>query len=176
MCANLLAGLEHFTGGKLIVLEDDDWIAPGYLQAMSALLDAADLAGFAPATYYNLRRRVLRHFTNGQHCSLGQTGLTAAAVPCLERACRSEPRFVDLDLWKNWTGTRRIAASNGMHLSIKSMPGARGIGDGHDYLQGTPDPHFHGLRRFLGSEAEPYIEIAEGEVAGSSSADARATS
>ena len=55
---NLLAGLEVVPDdARLVIWEDDDYMAPSYLSWVNNRLDKADLVGESHAWYYNLPTR-----------------------------------------------------------------------------------------------------------------------
>lgn len=161
LCANLLAGIPCVRGSAVVIVEDDDWLAPTYLSKMAELLGEADLAGFAPAHYYNLCTRRLRILRNERHCSLGQSGMRLATLPLLAEICREGRPSVDLQLWRRWSGSRKVCRDAKVHVGIKCMPGERGIGSGHRSPRGTLDSSFRILRRLIGEfDSEPYVRIS----------------
>jgi hypothetical protein len=162
---NLLVGLNAARGDKILFIEDDEVYLPDYLGNMNAMLDAAPLAGEIPARYYNIRQRAFREIGNHGHASLCQTGIRAELKQKFMRICSTVPDgspFVDLTLWKN----NGVLNPAGNVISIKGMPGRRGIGIGHrETLSSawTADPDLKVLKRWIGIERagryEPYAHM-----------------
>ena len=142
LCRNLLAALPMVAGDTVLILEDDDYYAPGYVRTLAGLLEGAELAGLVPARYYNARTRRYRELSNTAHASLAQTGLRRAALPALEAACERGSPYVDKTLWGSYAGPARRERIDGLHVSVKGLPGAPGIGTGHRDDFGSPDPGF----------------------------------
>jgi glycosyltransferase involved in cell wall biosynthesis len=166
LCMNLLAGLPLIQGTKLLIAEDDDYLAPEYVQTMSAWLDEAELVGTSPAVYYDIDRRIFRKWRNDRHASLGQTGLRRTLVPWLAMTADQDDPFVDMKLWHRRSGRAKLRRNRArddslLHLSVKRLPGEPGIGFGHRMRHGQQDHDFSILRRFIGEEpASYYVAIA----------------
>ncbi len=139
LCSNLLHALPHVRGDRLLILEDDDYYAPGYLRTMDAALERAPLVGNAPARYYNVRERRWQVLRNRDRASLAQTGLRREAFDCLAEVCRRGRPMIDRRLWRAWEGPRLVVREEGLHVGIKGMPGTVGIGKGHRATMGHGD-------------------------------------
>jgi hypothetical protein len=141
LASNLLACLRMLdmkADDLAVIVEDDDYYAPGYLTQMAALSDGVSLCGQGFARYYNVRTRRFRQMGNRRHASLAQTAFKADVIPLLRSICeRGVPR-IDLPLWHEWRGSKRLGEPGG-HVSIKGMPGAAGIGVGHRDRFGSAD-------------------------------------
>lgn len=142
---NLLAGLEEVGEGPVLLIEDDDYYAPGYVAEMAAHLETHDLVGQVPARYYNVRSGRCRVMQNDSHASLAQTGVARSGISALRDACEEVLRnrkpgndFIDLVLWRGFGGERLLYRS-GLHIGVKGMPGRKGIGSGHHDGFGAPD-------------------------------------
>jgi hypothetical protein len=170
MRANLLATIEHVQHDKVLVIEDDEWYGPRYVELMAGYLDQADLAGEGPAFYYNVSLRWYRDMGNNGHAALCQTAFRARLLPYLAHACRKPVKFVDLELWrarrarwKFWEPAirRRVWPRSGQCVGIKGMPGRVGISKGHrppedEYRQ---DPDGRLLVELIGAEdADVYLQ------------------
>ena len=128
---NLSTGLAVITNNeRLLIIEDDDHVKPSYLRTMSDMLDKADMVGETFARYYNVKTRSYRQLNNAMHASLCSTGLKGRAIELLRRECKPGVQFIDLNLWRNWRGSK-LLARNGLVTGIKGMPGRDGIGMGH---------------------------------------------
>lgn len=165
--ANLLLGLRAARYDKVIIIEDDDWYGPAYLDVMGARLDEADIVGEMNARYYNAATRIYHISPNIAHSSLCQTGLRATALPILMYACQSGRRWLDIDLWKGSAGAdlnRRMYPPQVPPLSIgiKGLPGRPGIGIGHR-MRSSPvfltDHNLEVLRSWIGEDAGEYARF-----------------
>ncbi|MCA1684574.1 MAG: glycosyltransferase, partial [Planctomycetia bacterium] len=141
---NLLHALPHVRGDKVLIIEDDDYYRPDYLNVMAGMLDHYPLVGEGRAVYYNVRTRRYVTWSNLQHASLAQTGLRAEVIPTLTEGCRQGSRYIDLYLWDNFRGLKHVFAGKRLQVGIKGMPGENGFGICHGD-EGTPDED---LQRF----------------------------
>ncbi len=131
---NLLLALEHVRGNKVLILEDDDFYRPNYLERMDRMLDRYALAGEGRAAYYDVAEGRYHVWSNTEHASLAQTGFTAEALPDLAECCRGDCRLIDLELWSRFRGLKHVFTGAGLHVGIKGMPGAPGV-----YRAGEPE-------------------------------------
>lgn len=165
---NLLAGIRAASvDHPLMVIEDDDYYTPEYLEHMLTLLgdaagddaDALVLCGETQACYYNIRTRRGRRLRNDRHASLCSTAMTGATIPYFRVACERRPRFIDLDLWAMpGLGRATFASSRPLSVGIKGMPGRAGIGMGHSArFQAPPDQRGRLLHKWIGDDAAHYL-------------------
>jgi hypothetical protein len=147
---NLLSGLEAYEGGKLLIIEDDDYYSPNYIENMSKWLDRFDLVGERNALYYHVGQRVWRNCNNRTHASLCATGMSD--VTKFVTICQKMSKFIDLELWKGGTG--RLFDTQ-MTVGIKGLPGRPGIGAGHR-MKGISDPNLSVLRKRIGSDSAAF--------------------
>lgn len=158
---NLAEALGHVKFDRILVIEDDEYLLPGYLSAMDAMLNDADLAGEIPARYYNVQRRVYRVLENSGHASLCQTGFRAELIPRLQSLCASPSPFIDVQLWNAHPVIRKRLERTGQVVSIKGLPGRPGIGIGHRPQGGwAKDPDLEQLQAWIGDHAELYAGFA----------------
>jgi hypothetical protein len=153
---NLAAGLARIgADARVLVIEDDDWYAPDWLEHAADQLDRAELVGEGRARYYNVATRVGRQLSNGAHASLCSTALRGWALNVLRDVVRTQPKFIDLNLWKRHG--RGIVFDGHRVVGIKGLPGRGGIGMGHHAeFRGTADPHGALLQSWVGADAELY--------------------
>ncbi|HHA2844535.1 glycosyltransferase family A protein [Stenotrophomonas maltophilia] len=154
---NLLKGLAAVgPEERLVIIEDDDWYAPDWLTTIAAELEHAELVGEHRARYYNVAQRRGRQLANTGHASLCSTAMRGAALRDFADACRSRPKFIDLELWRRPRG-RRLFGGHRV-VGIKGLPGRGGIGMGHDLdFNGEADPCGALLRNWVGQDAEVYL-------------------
>lgn len=161
---NLLAALPHVKYEKILIIEDDDWYAPTYLETMDTMLDDGHLVGSTLAHYYNVAERIYRRHGNKRHASLCETGMTTRLIPVLEEICREGAKWIDISLWARWQGAKKMRQPVvRLCVGIKGMPGRFGLGMGH--RMGTSvhfkrDPEGTVLREWIGDEdAKTYLAL-----------------
>lgn len=165
LCMNLLAGLPLVEGTKLLIVEDDDYLAPEYVEQVCTWLEENEMTGSRPAIYFHLQHRTWRIMRNHSHASLGQTGLRASAIPHLVRAIQVGTPNLDLRLWRDGPADRMLhrnltADGRVLHVGMKGLRGEPGIGVGHRMKDGTKDSDFTQLRKWVGDEvAEIYAQV-----------------
>lgn len=136
---NMRAGLAFVDmSAHLLVIEDDDYYAPSWLDRMSYELMFADLVGEPQARYYNIKTRHFRQLQNTLHSSLCSTALKGAAIQALFDACNKNDKFIDIKLWQSDKLKKRLVPSHDV-VGIKGLPGRGGIGMGHQDSFGAPD-------------------------------------
>lgn len=154
---NLLKGLAAVgPEERLVIIEDDDWYAPDWLTTVAAELEHAELVGEHRARYYNVQQRRGRQLANTGHASLCSTAMRGSALQDFADACRSRPKFIDLELWRR-PRDRRLFGGHRV-VGIKGLPGRGGIGMGHDPdFKGEADASGALLRHWVGADAEVYL-------------------
>lgn len=164
MIRNLRAAFEAAGDAeKLVFLEDDDFVAPGFLSAYAAALDGCPMVGAPHARYYNVRSRRWRRMANAGHASLAQTGLAGDAVGHAVSilACRPRALQYDREVWRRWSGPKRLdPALSPLHVSVKGLPGTPGYGVGHRDTFGTPDADLAVFREW--GLPDCYLKYGEG--------------
>ena len=154
---NLLKGIEAIDyRHPLVIIEDDDYYASGWLTKIAAELQHAELVGECQARYYNIATRRGRQLQNNGHSSLCSTAMRGRAIDTLKRVCQTNVKFIDLHLWRKHKPARLFSGHR--VVGIKGLPGRGGIGMGHsEYFKGTDDPDGVLLRRWIGTDAEAYL-------------------
>lgn len=154
---NVLAGLEAAgPEARLVIIEDDDWYAPSWLEVCVAALARAELVGESHARYYNVAQRRARQLDNQYHASLCSTALRGEALNTLRRACQGSPDFIDIALWRDHRN-KLLFRGSGV-VGIKGLPGRPGIGVGHSpKFGGEPDEQRKILRSWIGADVAAYF-------------------
>lgn len=149
---NLAVGLAACSeGDRVVCIEDDDYIAPGYLADVAKWLDNYDLVGESHARYFNVSTGRGMLMRNAQHASLCSTAVKGEGLQALRRAVASRHTYIDLELWK--ARVRKRALFQTRHVvGIKGLPGRGGIGGGHKPQFGVP----MNLRDLIGEDAALY--------------------
>lgn len=155
---NLLAALEFVNHeDKVIVIEDDDYYGTNWLSIMNQMLEEYDLAGEQESYYWHVQTRKYKNCGNLKHASLCATGVARTGIDTLIKCCRTKPKFIDIQLWRTFTGRKILFAGNSV-VGIKGLPGRAGIGGGHRTNFGkVEDPDGKVLKNLIGEDAEVYL-------------------
>lgn len=162
--ANWLEAMPKIRGDKVIVVEDDDWLHPTYLETMNRALDEVDVAGISFDLYWKMRDKKYKRMGNAYHASLAATAFRSSVLPVIKRCCDTlcpinKSVFIDMYLWAEAeslhglkTKLIRNLASDGRayHVGLKQMPGAPGLGFGHTD-EGANDPTMSMLTEWIGA-------------------------
>ena len=153
---------------KILFVEDDDYIAPDYVEFMARMLgNGTLLAGEQTSNYYHLPTRKYRTIHNNNYASLGQTIIHRSLAQSLIDVCgRGGPidqRFWRLHLRDNHGllfSVKRSVGGSSMVIGMKGLPGRPGIGIGHcsDFYR-DEDHSGEMLRRWIGDDAQWYEDI-----------------
>ena len=157
---NLQAALPLIKYNKILIIEDDDWYHPGYIQIYIDRLQNYDLVGEGPAHYYNIRHHSYRKVANTKRASFCQTGFNSCVIEKLFVSSMKQSSFVDARLWSK--DCKKFIWQDKPHcIGMKSLPGRPGIGIGHrpnKYF--IKDPDFKKLIKWVGKEdAQWYIGL-----------------
>lgn len=153
---NLQAGLGVIDDSeKLVIIEDDDYYGPRWLEHVAQWLDHHDVVGECRARYYNVKARVAHEHKNVEHSSLCSTAMKGPGTAAFRAACASKEQFIDLELWR--TARKKALYESHQVIGIKGLPGRAGIGVGHrGSFKGTHDPMGYLLRAWVGEHAAPH--------------------
>lgn len=170
LCANWVFALQHIKHDRCIIAEDDDYIAPRFVEVLDEALNRAPLAGLSEDCYYNVRLQEFRQPSNVSYASLACTGFRQGVVPLLRTIARRGDPYLDVPLWEGWRGEKVLVPNkqNGkpLHVGIKGMylasePGAGVSGLSHYEHSGSFDWNHSLLKDWLGADAHTYISISE---------------
>ena len=164
---NILTALAFVKGDIVLFFEDDEYYAPGYINAMVMALEASMIAGISKAKYYHLPTRGWYRNANDRHASLAQTAIRAAALPVLmEVIGQNHDPFIDIKLWAKLKHLGKLFPDdeNPLFVGMKGMPGRPGIGGGHkeNLYRGRVDADYSILKKWMPKDHETYIKIREG--------------
>lgn len=157
---NMFTALKSVVGDKLLIMEDDEWYAPNYIEEMCKLLNFVDVAGEGNAKYYHVGVPGHKEMRNAAHASLCQTGLTRNAYQLLQSAVDSGELYFDIHLWRQ-VHEKRVSCvvfqDVNLCVGMKGMPGRAGIGVGHKTKDYLVDPNLVKLKEWLGADADNYL-------------------
>ena len=153
-------------GDTVVMIEDDDWYAPNYLEKVVERIGDADLYGEGRAMYYNVMLRRWYPRANLDHCSLCATSFKRTVLPELYKQLWTIDPYIDMRMWfkadqnlrrKVWDPTE----SGRTYVGIKGMPGRKGYSPAHhprhtEVLNATLDPNLEELHRLIGDDADAY--------------------
>jgi hypothetical protein len=132
---NMKAVLPYIKGDIILIIEDDDWYGPTYIDTMSKYLKTYDLVGESHARYYHLPMMKCRRIGNDTHASFCQTGFTKKILPIFEKCLEGNP-YIDMRLWLSVKDNKYLITDINdtlkLHCSMKGLKGRKGIGSGHD--------------------------------------------
>lgn len=155
LARNFKAGLRAAKHDAVIVIEDDDWYSPEYVQMVVNRLESQPvmtLCGERPSRYYNVRTRCYRLPGNEKHASLCQTAFRLELIPRVLTVL-GDDSWIDLRLWWKIPGELYDGCNV---VGIKGLSGRAGVGIGHRD-GGTPDPELTVLRSWIGDDVEEYV-------------------
>lgn len=166
---NLEAGLDMVDAlapdARVAVIEDDDYYAPGWLDALASFAPHAEMIGEAPARYYHVGRRRWAGLDNKTHCSLRCTAFRGRRIlDELRAVIRTRNVWVDAHIWSTTDPRRTAIMKTQLTVGLKGLPGRAGITHAHTQAFGKPDPEAEVLRSWLGDDAEPYLAHYRPEV------------
>lgn len=164
---NVSSALFHIKYDKVLIIEDDDFYFPNYIETAIQRLSNCTLVGEGSSRYYNIQFNKYRINHNLEHASLFQTALRSSELEFLWVSClKRTSAFIDTRLWnKEGITSKKIFVDKLTSVGIKGLPGRSGIGAGHrpgkhsHFFQ--KDPNWKVLKNWIGKEnAEVYIELA----------------
>lgn len=132
---NMKEAVKYIKGDMILIVEDDDWYGPTYIETMEKYLQNYDLVGESLARYYHLTAMKYRRIGNTQHASFCQTGFTERLLPTFIKCLEGDP-YIDFRFWTAVQDHKFLINDADdrlqLHCSLKGMKGRKGIGTGHD--------------------------------------------
>jgi hypothetical protein len=188
MVLNLSLALDKIRNPKVLIIEDDEYYAPNYIEEMSRKLNNYEIVGIGRSKYYLINQYKYYRHTNMGHASLAQTGFKTSFLPNVKK-CLPGDQFFDLRLWRIVNGSdaervpcdsqvkERITNSKTgivfddcdqmLYVGIKGMPGRGGIGSGHkDSGWYKPDFNKIVLRQWIKNDVDcqTYLDLPSNPV------------
>jgi hypothetical protein len=130
---NLNTAIPLIKGSKILIMEDDEYYSPRYIEKMVAALDKHEIAGIGCSKYYHLPSGGYMHHENLDHASLAQTGFRSSFLTEFQELLTGNT-FLDFRVWKK-VGDRGFIFDDGkeyLYAGIKGLPGRLGTGCGHN--------------------------------------------
>lgn len=166
---NLKTAVPLIKGDKVMIIEDDEYYAPEYLEEMALRLDQHEVAGIARAKYYHLPTGGYQQIANTKHSSLAQTGFRSSFVPKFSEIWEGDPSL-DMRIWQKVgqnQGLLFVDAFKPLYLGIKGLPGRMGIGVGHNpsfYRNFKDDADRAILRKWVPQDYQIYLDVLNGKL------------
>lgn len=160
---NMLAALTQVKSDYILIIEDDDYYAPNYVETMVSLLNKAPVVGLSNSRYYHVGIPGYLTRKNYEHASLCHTGFRSEYLPLMEAAVQSGELFFDIQFWKQVKALEIpfiLHANSSISVGMKGMPGRAGIGSGHRTKGYLYDAGHVKLKEWVKSDYplyEPYI-------------------
>lgn len=170
---NMLEALKHVKGDKLLIIEDEDYYKPTYIEEMVKLLEHVDVVGEANAKYYNVSIPGYKEMHNLNHSSLCQTAIRSSMYKALKDAVDSGELYFDIHLWQHVQAKQKnflLLHNKNLCIGVKGMPGRSGIGAGHKLRDYMYDSDLSKLRELFGADAANYVPYLKGSHGRESSA------
>lgn len=157
ICLNWLEAIPRIKGDRIFAFEDDDYYHATFIESLLPLLETNRLAGVKGDLYYKLAVRKYQRMGNTHHASLAASAFTPDMIPFVERCKLHKSVYIDCYLWSEgtqddsrWTLIpNRANDGKPLHVGLKQMPGASGLGLGH-LDTGASDPTLAMLSSWIG--------------------------
>jgi len=168
LIVNMREALKRATGNRILIIEDDEYYAPGYVERMSKELDIAEVAGIMRAKYYHLPTGGYQHIPNMAHASLAQTGFRKSFIPKVIPLLRDGGKlYLDMDIWRVARQTCTVSLilddKESLYAGIKGMAGRGGIGSGHNPISyASHDTNRNILKKWIPKDYQVYLDIISG--------------
>lgn len=174
MGLNLAEALKWVDGDKIIIIEDDEYYAPMYIEQVAAQLDEHEVVGIKGARYYHLPSGGYMQMSGGWHASLAETAFTSSLLPEIQSFADNGdfPLLLDVMLWRRLRTKKQHDASlfadddKFLYCGIKGLPGRAGIGIGHRvssyHLIDPPDRPI--LKKWVPQDYQVYLDILSGKL------------
>lgn len=163
---NLFEALQAVTGDYILIIEDDEYYAPAYVEEMVKRLDQYEAVGICHSKYYHLDGGYKVH-DNVEHASLAQTAFRKEQIPLLKSALPGDP-YIDLRFWKKLRDKKipNIIFDDGdkpIYVGIKGLPGRCGIGAGHNInaYSNKDGIERHILKKWIPKDYNIYLQFVK---------------
>ena len=170
---NLRVAIPYIRGNKIIIIEDDEYYAPGYIEEMSSKLDRFEIVGIGKSKYYHLLSGYYSHLANTRHASFAEMAFRRSFLNEF-KGFLTGGLYLDMRIWRGVDRKRAhlfFDDKNPLHVGMKGMPGRNGIGGGHDithhiYQNKTKDESRNILKSWIPDEEgfNIYMAIVSGDL------------
>lgn len=170
---NLKVAIPRIKGSKILIIEDDEYYAPKYIEVMSRHLDTYEVVGISRAKYYHLPSGGYAQIGNLDHASLAQTGFRDTVLSEVDELIEDrDALYLDMKLWRKVMPSGRgfcfcdDLGKDLLYVGMKGLPGRHGIGIGHDTsLYGKNiDTNRSWLKKWIPRDYKVYMDILSGKL------------
>jgi hypothetical protein len=175
---NLLEALKIVTGDIILIIEDDDWYSPNYIENMVKKIEALSegkpigsssiIAGEGICLYYNITNYTYYYFNNTNYASLFQTAFTKDLIPQINDLLIKYDNHIyfDMHIWGELKQCNKTVflTKSPWSIGIKGLRGKRSINTfGHDVkLSFLDEKYLYLLKKTIGEkDSNTYILISE---------------
>jgi len=131
LCLNLPIALDKVRNDRIIIMEDDDWYSPIYIEYMNKLLGNADLVGFKNLIFYYPSLGMYMEKGAAKQPAFAQTAFRGKIIPIIKDICSSASKdydlcgkgLVDAKLWKHSLLTYKKEESVRLTTDLKTASG-----------------------------------------------------
>jgi len=166
---NLKTALPYIKGEKILIIEDDEYYAPTYVETIAKKLDSYEVVGISRSKYYHLPTGGHARHGNTMHASLAQTSFRRSFLPVLAHLTSHKIKnYIDICIWQKALAEQRgylfVDEPVSLYAGIKGLPGRAGIGIGHDeaMYKGGGDAAWATLKRWVPLDWQVYVDIVNG--------------
>ena len=163
LAENLKAAIPHVKGDKIIIIEDDEYYAPIYIEVMGKNFGRHEVVGIGKSRYYHLPSGGYMIIGNMGHASLAQTAISKSFLSFFQSILTPGKLYIDYEVWR-----RAKKRGSGfiffdpkpIYVGIKGLPGRIGIGRGHDRkIYRMIDRGRKVLRQWIPQDYQVYLDI-----------------
>ncbi|HZX09936.1 MAG TPA: glycosyltransferase family A protein [Acidobacteriota bacterium] len=165
---NLKIAMPYIKGNKILIIEDDEYYSPYYIETMSKHLSKHEVVGIGNSKYYHLPSGGNFTIGNMKHASLAETGFRRSFLSTFKELLNQNNVYIDVVLWRKANGfIFTDSKKNPLYLGIKGLAGRRGIGRGHDpllYKKFPPDISRSKLKKWIPKDYQIYMDVIKGSL------------
>lgn len=159
---NLIEAFKIISGDIILIMEDDDWYSPFYIENMVKKFLTLNyeglkhhLIGAAMCPYFNISNFTYNIHNNIHHSSLSQVCFTKKLIPQINLLLDyfKYEYFFDLALWRHTNCNKTtFLTQTKWFVGIKGLPGRAGVTGEHRKQLPYKDPKFLKLEEWIGKE------------------------
>lgn len=169
---NLKKAIPLIKNNEIIIMEDDEYYAPEYIEEMAHRLNQHEVTGIGKSRYYHLPSGGYFRIKNMTHASLAQTAFRSSFLPDFQELLENSDVYLDFNIWtkanKDGRGFIFVDSNDSpLYVGIKGLPGRTGIGKGHDPMLYRKYPHDitrEALKRWIPKDYGIYMDILKGKL------------
>ena len=159
---NLIEAMKIVTGDIILIMEDDDWYSPFYIENMvkkflTPTCEGLDrhLIGAAIYSYFSINTSTYHIINNTSHSSLSQVCFTKRLLTQINILLKyfQNAHVFDFELWR-YAKCNKITflTKTQWCVGIKGLPGRPGVTAEHRRQLPFSDPNFLQLEEWIGKE------------------------